>query len=71
MVCGTGLVKNGRHPSGTQRWRCPACGASSVRRRPDVTRREQLRKFVTWVTGKHTQAELDGTATGRSFRRQI
>ncbi|MWB97324.1 IS1249 family transposase, partial [Agromyces seonyuensis] len=32
---------------------------------------EQLRKFVTWVTGKHTQAELDGTATGRSFRRQI
>jgi hypothetical protein len=36
-----------------------------------VTRREQLRRFVTWLTGKHSQAEVDGTATGRSFRRQI
>lgn len=70
LVCGTKLVKNGRHRSGTQRWRCPSCGASSVRRRPDVTAREQLRRFVTWLIGKHTQAESDGTASGRSFRRQ-
>lgn len=63
------MVKNGRHPSGTQRWRCRSCGASAVRRRPDVTRREQLRRFVAWLTGKHTQAEIDGTRTGRSFRR--
>ncbi|WP_425556695.1 IS1/IS1595 family N-terminal zinc-binding domain-containing protein [Klugiella xanthotipulae] len=47
MVYGSSLVKNGRHRSGTQRWRCPSCGASSVIRRPDVTRREQLRQFVT------------------------
>ncbi|MEJ1090683.1 IS1249 family transposase [Microbacterium istanbulense] len=71
MVCGGHLVKNGRHRSGTQRWRCPSCGASSVRRRPDVTRREQLRRFVTWLTGKQTQAEIDGTTTGRTFRREI
>lgn len=70
MVCGSRLVKNGRHPSGTQRWRCPSCGASSVRRRPDVTRREQLRQFVTWLVGKQTQAEIDGTTSGRTFRRQ-
>lgn len=70
MICGTRLVKNGRHRSGTQRWRCPSCGASSVRRRPDVTRREQLRRFVTWLVGKNTQAEIDDTTTGRSFRRQ-
>ena len=69
LVCGTKLVKNGRHPSGTQRWRCPLCGASSVRRRPDLTAREQLRRFVTWLVGTNTQAETDGTASGRSFRR--
>lgn len=71
MVCGSRLVKNGRTAAGTQRWRCRSCGASSVRRRPDVTRREQLRRFVTWLTGKQTQAEIDGTATGRTFRREI
>ncbi|MGM7700083.1 IS1249 family transposase [Microbacterium sp. A84] len=70
MVCGSRLVKNGRHRSGTQRWRCPSCGASSVRRRPDVSRREQLVRFVSWLVGKQTQAEIDGTATGRTFRRE-
>jgi len=45
------------------------CGASQARRRPDVSRRVQLRQFVTWLVGKQTQAELDGTATGRTFRR--
>lgn len=35
-----------------------------------MTRREQLRRFVIWLTGKQTQAEVDGTATGRSFRRE-
>jgi len=69
LVCGTKLVKNGRHRSGTQRWRCPSCGASSVRRRPDVTAREQLRRFVSWLVGKNTQGEVDGTLSGRSFRR--
>lgn len=69
LVCGAKLVKNGKHPSGTQRWRCPSCGSSSVRRRPDVTRREQLRRFVTWLVGKNTQAETDGTRSGRTFRR--
>lgn len=64
-------MKNGKHRSGTQRWRCPSCGASSIRRRPDVTTRGQLRQFVMWLVGKNTQGESDGTATGRSFRRQI
>jgi hypothetical protein len=34
-----------------------------------VTRRQQLTLFVSWLVGKQTQAELDGTATGRTFRR--
>ncbi|MGJ0204948.1 IS1249 family transposase [Leucobacter sp. GX0328] len=70
MLCGTKLVKNGKHPSGTQRWRCRNCGASSTRKRLDLTQREQLREFVTWLTGKHSQTEIDGTRTGRSFRRR-
>lgn len=36
-----------------------------------MIRREQLRRFVTWLVSKKAQAEVDGTATGRSFRRQI
>lgn len=69
LVCGSKLVKNGRHRSGTQRWRCPSCGASTTRKRPDVTRREQLLRFVSWLTGKLSQSETDSTTTGRSFRR--
>ncbi|MGO2112269.1 MAG: IS1249 family transposase [Pseudoclavibacter sp.] len=69
LVCGSVLVKNGRHPSGTQRWRCRTCGSSTVRRRPDVTRREQFHRFLTWLTGKHSQADT-ATGTGRTFRAQ-
>lgn len=39
-----------------------------MRKRPDVTEREQLRQFVTWLTGKQSQAEITGD-TARSFRR--
>ena len=35
-----------------------------------MTARHELRSFVTWLAGKGTQAEADGTATGRSFRRR-
>lgn len=69
MVCGSALVKNGKTAAGTQRWLCRACGASAVRRRTDVTRREQLRRFLRWLTGKASQAELGG-GTGRSFRHE-
>lgn len=67
LVCGATLVKNGKTAAGTQRWRCPNCGASSIRKRVDVTRRHQLVTFLTWLIGKASQAEIDGR-TGRSFR---
>lgn len=67
LVCGSPLVKNGRTAAGTQRWRCRECGASSVNRRPDVTEREQLRRFLKWLSGKQSQSEFS-TGTGRSFR---
>jgi hypothetical protein len=34
-----------------------------------VARREQLRRFLSWLTGKASQAELGG-GTGRSFRHE-
>lgn len=69
MLCGEKLVKNGRHPSGTQRWRCRTCGTSSVRKRLDLVAHYQLREFVSWLTGRYAQSEIDSTQTGRTFRR--
>ena len=71
VICATPLKKNGKTPAGKQRWRCPACGASTTRTRPDVTDRESLYRFVSWLTGKMTQAEAAGSSTGRTFRRRI
>ena len=62
-------MKNGKTAAGTQRWLCPNCKASSVRKRGDVTRKHQLNTFLTWLLGKQSQAETDGL-TGRSFRDQ-
>lgn len=39
-----------------------------MRRRADVSEREQLRRFLTWLTGKASQSELTGDS-GRTFRR--
>lgn len=70
LLCAGKLVKNGKHPSGKQRWRCKECGASSLRKRPDVARRHQLTQFVTWLLGKHSQTEETGNAaSARQFRR--
>ncbi len=70
LLCGAKLVKNGRHPSGTQRWRCTQCGASSVRQRVDVTRRHQFARFLTWLVGKQSQTEYGGDSAARKFRRE-
>lgn len=39
-----------------------------MRRRPDVAAREQLGRFLRWLTGKASQVETTGDS-GRSFRR--
>lgn len=36
---------NGKTSAGTKRWRCPKCGASSVRRHD--SRAKQLKVFLT------------------------
>lgn len=71
MLCNSRLVKNGRNRAGNQRWRCPTCGASTVRTREDRSRLFTLHRFIGWLLGKHSQAEIDGTQTGRSFRRRV
>lgn len=71
VLCGSKLVNNGTTAAGTQRWKCPSCGASSSRKRADVAHRHQLARFLTWLLGKHSQPEITGTQTGRSFRRQV
>lgn len=38
-----------------------------MRTRTDVTRAADLERFLSWLTGRHTQRELGG-GTGRSFR---
>lgn len=65
-VCGKKLVKNGTTSAGRTRWRCKACGASTVRSRVDVTRRAELASFVDWILGPTPQRSRGGT--GRSFR---
>ena len=37
------------HEHGRTRWRCKTCGASTVRRRVDVTRRAHLALFINWL----------------------
>lgn len=69
MLCHVKLVKNGKNTAGNQRWRCPNCGASSVRKRADRSRYFALQHFLSWLLGRHSQAETDGL-TGRSFRNQ-
>jgi hypothetical protein len=73
VLCGGTLKRNGKTTAGSTRWRCKDCGASkSVRRpRPDVARRHDLEAFLRWLLGKESQAQVDGTTTGRTLRRRI
>ncbi len=69
MLRETKLVKSGKNSAGNQRWKCPNCGSSTLRKRPDVTQAGQLQTFLKWLLGKASQAEITHTKTGRSFRR--
>jgi hypothetical protein len=71
-ACQSKLQKWGKTPAGTQRWRCPACTATQVRSRTDLSRAFLLERFVGWLLGKQSQNELslpDGI-TDRAWRTQ-
>lgn len=48
----------GRTAAGTQRWYCPVCAVSRVRRRPDTTLRHLRRWFVRWLLGDESLTDL-------------
>ena len=64
--CGGRTKRNGRTSSGSQRWRCTACGASTTVRYDDMATR--LDEFLGWLLSKDSQAAMPGG--GRSFRRR-
>ena len=64
--CGGRTKRNGRTSSGSQRWRCTTCGASTTVRYDDTATR--LDEFLGWLLSKDSQAAMPGG--GRSFRRR-
>ena len=66
-VCGGKTKKNGTTSSGTPRFRCTACGASSARKID--TRAKRLSEFLAWLFSKGSQKEMAGE--GRTFRRRV
>lgn len=50
-VCQHKLHSNGLQSNGKQRWRCRTCGTSRIRPRTDVSARNQLHGFVSYLLG--------------------
>ena len=48
--CGGDMKRNGTTSKGTTRWRCKACGASGIKRRPDVTNARIFADFIEHCT---------------------
>lgn len=63
------MQKWGKTAAGTQRWRCPRCTDTQIHLRPDLARALLLERFVSWLLGKLSQAELP--VAGRTWRSQI
>lgn len=63
--CGSRMKKNGKTKAGRQRWRCKACGASSVKRYDSTS--HDLKVFLDWLLSKDVQLDMPGC--GRTFRR--
>lgn len=55
-VCGRSMKKNGRTTAGTQRWRCPSCGASGTRKIDRSAKALEL--FLRWLLSKDATSEL-------------
>ena len=65
-VCGCQCVRNGKNKSGTQRWLCKQCSASTT---PKIDHSaKQLQTFLSWLFSRQTQRDMPGE--GRSFRRK-
>jgi hypothetical protein len=67
-TCQNKLQKRGKTATGRQRWFCKFCTESAVKKRLDLSHSFVLEKFVSWLLGKLSQDELDGSS--RTFRDQ-
>lgn len=65
-ICGGRMKRNGTTSSGSQRWRCVACGSSSTHK--NKTEQRELAAFVDWLLSKGRQLDMAGE--GRTFRRR-
>ena len=68
-TCNNKLQKWGKTSAGSQRWRCMKCSPTATHKRADLSRRFMLERFVSWLLGKSSQDELDGSS--RTFRYQV
>ena len=68
-ACNTKLQKRGLTAAGTQRWLCPKCRQSATKQRPDLAKAQTLQRFVAWLLGKQSQAELG--IPERTWRRHV
>ena len=68
-ICNNKLKKRGKTAAGKQRWFCRICAESTIKKRLDLSRGFVLEKFVSWLLGKDSQSELDGSP--RTFRDQV
>lgn len=71
-TCRTKLQKRGLTKAGTQRWLCTVCSKSGIKPRRDLAKDLVLERFVNWLLGKQSQAELAAhqTFTARTWRNQ-
>lgn len=67
-TCSSKLQKRGFTAAGKQRWLCLKCNASATKQRPDLGRAFVIERFVAWLLGKQSQAEL--SVADRTWRQQ-
>lgn len=65
-VCGGKMKRNGKTSAGRTRWRCKACGSSTVGHIDNAAKR--LDESLRWLLSKERQADMPGE--GRTFRRR-
>lgn len=63
--CGEPMKRNGKTSSGSQRWRCRACGSSATHSYGSEL--ADFNAFIGWLLSKDVQREMPGA--GRTFRR--
>lgn len=62
------LQKNGFDENRKQRWRCQKCGSARLHKRPDLSKRHILARFVDYLIGTASATDVFGSTS--TFNRQ-